>query len=241
VQIIIEVGIDPATYLKEQHQRRVRAPSACPNCKAAQTLQAHGYYWRWVAAAFCGLLMQIAVRRFRCWQCQRTVSCLPHFTQPYRLVVNQTIEAFFAGEKDRLDIQRWSELLASYQRRYQRWYPQLCVACGPLFGRSPPQEHSLGFWQRVIKACGGLAAATGTLVRQLAVTPFRTLPLPSAPGLITPKAEATRASPMADYPHTTCLWHSARGSANAPRRHGKRLKFDFAGASSGPSQRRQLD
>ena len=37
-----EVGIDLARYVDEQYQRRVRAPSVCPNCGEAQALEAHG-------------------------------------------------------------------------------------------------------------------------------------------------------------------------------------------------------
>ena len=52
------------------------------------------------------MLVLIAVRRFVCRHCPVTVSCLPQFAQPYRLVCNETIEAFFAGEKDRVEIAR---------------------------------------------------------------------------------------------------------------------------------------
>jgi hypothetical protein len=42
-QIIVEeVRIDPARYVDEQFQRRVLAPSECPNCGKAQALEAHG-------------------------------------------------------------------------------------------------------------------------------------------------------------------------------------------------------
>jgi hypothetical protein len=41
-QIIVEeVGIDPARYVDQQYQRRVRAPSVCPKCGKAQALEAH--------------------------------------------------------------------------------------------------------------------------------------------------------------------------------------------------------
>jgi ribosomal protein S27AE len=56
MQIIVEVGVDPASYVNEEYQRRVRAPSVCPNCGRAQALAAHGYYWRWVTA-LCGLVI----------------------------------------------------------------------------------------------------------------------------------------------------------------------------------------
>jgi hypothetical protein len=172
MQIIVEVEMDPASYVNGQYQRRVRAPSVCPNCGRAQALEAHGYYWRWVTAALRGLVIQIAVRRFCCRHCPVTVSCLPQFAQPYRLVCNQTIEAFFDGEKDRGEVERWQELLGRYRRRYEGSLAELRAACGALFGRSPPQEQSLCFWRRVVKACGGLAAATGRLVHELGITLF---------------------------------------------------------------------
>jgi hypothetical protein len=31
MQIIVEVGIDSASYVNEEYQRRVPAPSVCPN------------------------------------------------------------------------------------------------------------------------------------------------------------------------------------------------------------------
>ncbi|HEY5742374.1 MAG TPA: hypothetical protein VIS99_07525 [Terrimicrobiaceae bacterium] len=43
MQIIVEVGIDPGSYVNEEYQRRVRAPSVCPNCGTAQALEAHDY------------------------------------------------------------------------------------------------------------------------------------------------------------------------------------------------------
>jgi len=171
MQIIVEVGIDPAGYVNEEYQRRVRAPSVCPNCGRAQVLEAHGYYWRWVTA-LCGLVVRIAVRRFCCRHCPVTVSCLPQFAQPYRLVCNQTIEGFFGGTKDRSDVGRWQELLERYRRRYEGFFAELRTECGALFGRSPPQEEPLSFWGRVMKACGGLAAATGRLVHELGITLF---------------------------------------------------------------------
>jgi len=55
---------------------------------------------------------------------------------------------------------------------YQGWFRTLRLECGALFGRAPPQEEPLSFWRRISGACGGLAAATGKLLRQLRVTLF---------------------------------------------------------------------
>ena len=46
------------------------------------------------------------------------------------------------------------------------------MECGALFGRSPPEEKTLAFWDRIMEACGGLAAATGKLVAELRITLF---------------------------------------------------------------------
>jgi hypothetical protein len=64
VQVIVEIGMEAGDYVSEQYQRRIVAPSSCPNCGLAQTLEAHGYYWRYVTEALSGEVLQIAVRRF---------------------------------------------------------------------------------------------------------------------------------------------------------------------------------
>ena len=101
-----------------------------------------------------------------------TVSCLPRFAQPYRVVSNATIEAFFEGRTARGDVRGWSELLGRYRRAYQQWFGTLRMECGAFFGRSPPEEKALVFWDRIMGTCGGLAATTGKLVGQLRITLF---------------------------------------------------------------------
>jgi hypothetical protein len=64
VQIIVEVGVEAGIYTSEQYQSRINAPSVCPNCGMAQSLEAHGYYWRWVSEALLGKVLRMAVRRF---------------------------------------------------------------------------------------------------------------------------------------------------------------------------------
>jgi hypothetical protein len=101
-----------------------------------------------------------------------TVSCLPRFAQPYRVVCNATIEAFFEGVTARSDVRSWSELLGRYQRTYWQWFGTLRMECGAFFGRSPPEENRSSFWERIMGTCGGLAAATGKLVAELRITFF---------------------------------------------------------------------
>ena len=64
VQVIVEVEVEAGTYVSEQFQGRINAPSECPNCGIAQSLEAHGYYWRWVSETLLGRILRIAVRRF---------------------------------------------------------------------------------------------------------------------------------------------------------------------------------
>jgi hypothetical protein len=64
VQVIVEVEVEAGIYASEQYQSRIKAPSACPDCGIAQSLEAHGYYWRWVSEALWGKVLRIAVRRF---------------------------------------------------------------------------------------------------------------------------------------------------------------------------------
>jgi hypothetical protein len=51
VQVIVEVGMEAAVYVSEQYQSRMAAPSPCPNCGIAQTLEAQGYYRRYVTGS----------------------------------------------------------------------------------------------------------------------------------------------------------------------------------------------
>ena len=64
MQVIVEVEVEAGVYASEQYQSRINAPRVCPNCGIAQSLEAHGFYWRWVSEALWGRVLQIAVRRF---------------------------------------------------------------------------------------------------------------------------------------------------------------------------------
>ena len=101
-----------------------------------------------------------------------TVSCLPGFCQPYRVVASATIEAFFGGVAGRRDVETWRDLLGRYRRVFDRWHPQLAAICGGFFGRPPPEENARGFWLRVVGSCGGLPAPTARLVHALGMTLF---------------------------------------------------------------------
>jgi hypothetical protein len=121
---------------------------------------------------FLGEVITHGGTAFFCLCCAVTVSCLPDFAQPYRVVCNLSIERFFQGRINRIDVRCWRELLSAYRRGYQRWFKTLRMECGALFGRSPPEEKPESFWHRIMRTCGGCAPATGKLVSQLRVTLF---------------------------------------------------------------------
>jgi hypothetical protein len=63
MQIIVELKMDAAGYAAEQRHGLVPAPQTCPNRGRARSLEAHGYYRRWVSNGK-GKPVRIAVRRF---------------------------------------------------------------------------------------------------------------------------------------------------------------------------------
>ena len=157
----------------ENLHQRVRAPERCPNCQFFHQLKALGYYWRWTTDAI-GKAIRFPVRRFLCWQCGHTVSCLPEFAQPYRLVANPTIEAYISGHADRRDVQSNKELLWRYLKRFVPWHPNLLQIIGNRFGRAGPHETATAFWLKAVALCGSLAELSFRLVEEFRTTCFRT-------------------------------------------------------------------
>jgi hypothetical protein len=105
------------------------------------------------------------------------------------------------------------------------------MECGALFGRSPPEEKALAFWDRILGTCGGLAAATGKLVAPVEDNVFWALPLPPASDFPDLEAEMRQASALPVNPHTTGLWHKTLPAANAlgHGRKGSRKSFGALG------------
>src|SRR5688572_9321457 len=97
VQIIVQVRCTPEVYSTEQRYSGMVRPRKCPNCGRASKLVALGYYERWLSGLSARDL-RLLIRRFRCQGCGRTVSLLPDFAQPYRLVRNDAIESHFGGD-----------------------------------------------------------------------------------------------------------------------------------------------
>lgn len=171
LQIIVRVKWTPEDYLVAQRHYSISPPLRCPNCSAESSLVALGYYERWLSGAGRGDL-RLPVRRFRCRACGRTVSLLPDFAQPYRLVRNEAIERYFSGETEPVEARRHVLLLRSYWRRFTTWLPDLRGALDADLGRSPPASEPRKWWVFLMGATGSLARATLRLVEHMRITVF---------------------------------------------------------------------
>ncbi|MEK7751346.1 MAG: DUF6431 domain-containing protein [Acidobacteriota bacterium] len=158
-------------YNAQAAHRRVRPPARCPHCGKLDTLDHLGYYQRGCTDS-AGKVREISVHRFECAHCGRTVSCLPDFAQPYRLINNATTQKFFRGATAANDVQRNRDNLRRYWQRFVRFAGDLRQTVGCALGRAPPQEPAAGLWQRILAKYQTLANATRQLVGAFQVTCF---------------------------------------------------------------------
>jgi hypothetical protein len=172
MQLIFDFSGSPEEYLSGAVHKRVRPPPVCPACQRTKRWEALGYYCRGLTAKGAAGVLSIIVRRFRCVECGITISLLPNFAQPYRLVRNETVQDFFDGETMTTDILRWDSLLRRYWRRFCGWFPDLLALTGIPNKRPPPTAGPGRFWSRFKKLWGPLALATAALVRGFCLTPF---------------------------------------------------------------------
>jgi len=103
--------------------------------------------------------------------CGKTVSLLPAFAQPYRIVLNETIEAFAAGHIFHSDVEAWTIHLRRYWKRFCFWLPHL----HPTFqgiGLSPPPADPSTCWEGLVTWAGSLSGTTMKLTREYQVTLF---------------------------------------------------------------------
>ena len=75
----------------------------------------------------------IYIRRFRCRFCRKTVSLLPSFAQPYRLIQNRTF-AFYVDNTHQKETSRWETLLRPYWRCFCQWSKNLMIALSGAWG-----------------------------------------------------------------------------------------------------------
>jgi hypothetical protein len=157
-------------YVSTSSHQGIEPPIKCPLCDAGKALKSLGYYARNVTSPKKGVL-RIFVRRFRCCKCSKTVSVLPSFVQPYRLVLNVTINEFFGGTM-KTSALSWLPLLKQYWNRFTNWLPQIEKIIRSLVERSPPQPDATGWWEVMAATFGDVERITAALVGQFGVTLF---------------------------------------------------------------------
>ena len=118
MQTIFQTSLTPEQYAEQEYHQQVKAPGNCPNCHRALKLEALAYYRRYITTA-TALVLLIWVRRFLCRACRVSVSCLPCFAQPYRVVNTPTVEAGFNGQGQKPEVQRQAFLIETYWQRFQ--------------------------------------------------------------------------------------------------------------------------
>ena len=135
-------------------------------------LELPGVYERYVSNGSTSQL--IAVLRYRCGQTGATVSLLPDFAQPYRLLASELIEDYFLGRANRF-LDSWFELLKSYRKGFEAWYKKLSAIVGFSLGRAPPgiDSNAAEYFKWLVGACGNcLKKVTRTLTKRLKVSTF---------------------------------------------------------------------
>lgn len=168
MQIIVGANQTPEEYARDGGEHLIRPPADCPQCGHGHVLAAHGYYRRHTTDQN-GRPTEIRVRRFRCRVCGGTLSCLPSFAQPYRLLNCATIERGFSGVIGVLDVSRNAELLQRYWRRFK----EKCQAVGRLLGVSDTPTNLAGrVWAAVLQMAEGFGEATRQLVSKFMTTCF---------------------------------------------------------------------
>ncbi len=172
MQVLYRVYVEAEGYVAQKFQERIPAPASCPHCGTPKSFWALGYYERNLSGTISGV-MRIRIRRFRCIHCGKTVSFLPDFAQPYRLVQSRTIHRFFCGHRHASDIVRWYPLLQKYWHRFERWLPEVRKSVSlERSCRPPPTRQSRAWWISLVERLGDLVPMTVHFVSQFHMTLF---------------------------------------------------------------------
>lgn len=169
MQTIYPTTLTPLEYLQQHGAEQVQKPENCANCGGAHCIEVLGYYWRYISHVLdC---FQIPIRRFLCLRCRVSISCLPDFAQPYRVVNTQTVQAGFNGGQARPEV-HWGSLIAVYWKKYSALLQELLRTVGNAFGACPIRVRAEDFWRLLLKQCSSLTAATEQLVRKFRICLF---------------------------------------------------------------------
>ena len=171
MQLIVELPVDAEEYVSRAYQREIVAPAACPHCQANAALQALGYYLRNITGKQSAVL-RLSIRRFRCRTCGKTVSVLPAFAQPYRLIHNRAIHRFFCDQRPGGEAKPWRVLLRRYWRKFSWWVSQAGAVPHRQLSRDPPPRCAAAWWKLIVAVFGNMVVATQALVTDSQVTLF---------------------------------------------------------------------
>jgi hypothetical protein len=171
VQVVVHVDSAAESYIQEKLFEHLKAPECCPNCKSQRRLQALGYYERSVASMESVRCIRLQIRRFRCFDCQRTTSLLPSFCQPYRLLPNEMIASHFKGFEANAS-RPWEFLLKRYWHRYTVWLDEIRRRLTEDFGLETSLQPADEVWGVIDRTFNGVAHVTMELVLKSRITLF---------------------------------------------------------------------
>lgn len=169
MQTIYPVTLTPKEYVAQGFEDQVLKPENCANCGGANCLEALGYYARWVSNLL--EVCRVQVRRFLCRQCKVSISCLPDFAQPYRVVATVTVQAGF-NEQSCPQTQHWGWLILEYWKKFSGQLQELLRTVGNAFGPCPVGLDAREFWNLLMAECGDLSKATQRLVHEFGICLF---------------------------------------------------------------------
>lgn len=110
-------------YQAECEQRCPYQPESCPECATNGRLVKHGVYWRKPRDG--ERVYRVAIHRWRCQACRRTVSALPDFLLRFRWYLLAVVSEVVVNRAE--ENASWSGLAAEAQgapvvRTMQRWW-----------------------------------------------------------------------------------------------------------------------
>ncbi len=170
MQLIWRCGFTAEEYVEREAQLRVPRPPTCPHCRRSGCLRALGYYARGLSSHDSGRVLIVRIRRYRCRLIGKTVSLLPAFAHPYRLVGAAFIDSYFSGRRSGVEMQWWEPLLRRYWRRFQFWLPNLLDSIGAKAGLSPPVYNHAAAWKIMRRKLGAVPQMTHRLVLKFRIT-----------------------------------------------------------------------
>lgn len=162
-QNIIHIFATTAEYTREQMHRLVKRPDRCLCC-GHDRVHRHGHYDRFLVHD--GKPHTILVARFLCPRCRRTISMLPSFVLPYRLLPGSMVQSWFAGDRSHAGTAQYESLLKDYQRCWERQCVTLHAMLGGALGRMDPGKLPQQLYRALMAQWGDLAGANVGLLQE---------------------------------------------------------------------------